>query len=199
MKRSLRTTVLVVSTFLLVGMVAGCSGGDSADAGSTPVAKVAPGKAAAGDASATSAPAVAGKATYLSDIPLAHDLTTVSPLNGAVKINGQEFQNATYANVSCQLSSTWDYDLNRSYKQMTATAGLGDGSPAEEKVKFSFRGDGKDLGSADVTLGVPVPVTVNLDGILRLQIQVDHAISNFCTPATQLGSYAALGDPSLIK
>lgn len=195
MKRSLRSALFAVSAvMLLVGLTA-CSGDDSGS-GSTPVAKVAAGE----DGSTTTTIAVvAGKATYLADIPLAFDTSTIAPVNGPVKINTQTFQNSTYSNLGCSLGGTWDYDLNRGYKQLTATAGVSDGSPATDKVTFSFSGDGRELGRADVTLGTPVPVTLNVDGVLRLSVQVSHTLGTFCVEATQVGTYATLGDPTLTK
>jgi len=195
MKRSLRPVVFAVSgVMLLLGLTA-CSGEEPAS-GSTPVAKVAPGEDAA---ASSTVPVVAGKATYLSDVPLAFDTSTISPVNGPVKINTQTFQNSTFSNLGCSLGGTWDYDLNRGYKQLTATAGVSDGSPATDKVTCSFTGDGRDLGRAEVTLGTPVPVTLNVDGVLRLSVQVGHSLGTFCVEATQVGTYAALGDPTLTK
>lgn len=194
MKRSLRPVLLAVSVVMLLLGLTACSGEESS--GSTPVAKVAPSK---DGTTSTSAPIVAGKATYLSDIPLAFDTATISPVNGPVKINTQTFQNSTYSNLGCMLGGSWDYDLNRGYKQLTATAGVSDGSPAEDKVTFTFTGDGRELGRTDVSLGTPAPVTLNVEGVLRLSVEVGHSLGTFCVEATQVETYAALGDPTLTK
>jgi len=195
MKRSFRPALLAVPVVMLLLGITACSGEEPAS-GSTPVAKVATDKEAT---TSTVAPVVAGKATYLSDIPLAFDTSTISPVNGPVKINTQTFQNGTYSNLGCMLGGSWDYDLNRGYKQLTATAGVSDGSPAEDKVTFTFTGDGRELGRADVTLGTPVPVTLNVDGVLRLSVEVGHSLGTFCVQSSQVGTYAALGDPTLTK
>jgi hypothetical protein len=65
-----------------------------------------------------------------------------------------------------------DYVLSRSYGTLTTTVGQRDDSvQTGDKYRFSFFADDVLKKVVDVPFGTSVPVTLDLEGVLRLRVQ----------------------------
>jgi hypothetical protein len=64
------------------------------------------------------------------------------------------------------------YDIGRGYREFRATAGIQDDSPSGSTAKFQIYGDGRLLYDKTLTLGDSDEVSVDITGVLRLQLWV---------------------------
>ncbi len=186
MKATLR--FLVVPLFALVVVACGNPQQVKSDVGSSGA-----GVSAAASAAATTTTVVAKpKTTALADIGVVAG--TAPTTSGTVKINGAVLDDTVYGWACSQ--PVLNYDLNRGYVSLTATAGVDDGSIATDTVTFTYTADGAPIGSSVVKVGTTAPVTLNVSNVLRLSITV--TTSNMaCETGTGTGTHYALGNAQL--
>lgn len=130
-------------------------------------------------------------------------LDELDPVNGGyeydekevVMIAGKSYPHAIADDTDCyELEGRVEYNLGKGYRQLTATAGVGDNtSNADIVVHMEIYGDGRRLFESDLILGKPVPVDVNVSNVLRLKIQWQIAQDG----DSCYGNYVVLGDPML--
>ena len=141
--------------------------GDSTTSAASPSASDSAGNAAAG-------PSVSGLGT----VSLV-DLTAVSGSfdNGdkSPTVDGKsqlQALSATLDSCSNTVSGDAQYNLGREYTQLTAELGVDDNSAVQTTApSVEIDGDGLKLGVWTPTLGKPADITVNVTGVLRLDIK----------------------------
>nr|WP_232292128.1 protein kinase [Frankia sp. QA3] len=67
-----------------------------------------------------------------------------------------------------------EYDLGRHYRQLRTTIGLSDDSDSDAVYEVQIDGDGRQLADTTVRLGSPVPIDLDMSGILRLRFVITH-------------------------
>jgi hypothetical protein len=186
MKATLR--FLVVPLFALVAVACGSPQQVKSDAGSSAGVSA---SAAGAAATTTTAPPTA-KTTALADLD---QVAGSDPApSGTVKINGAVLDDTIYG-WACG-PSTINYDLNRSYTSLTATAGVDDNSIATDTVTFTFTADGNQIGSSVVKLGTSAPVQLNVANVLRLAVTIAPT-ATACDSGIGIGTHYALGNAQL--
>lgn len=137
-----------------------------------------------------------GKARALGDLTSIGSAQT--PQRGSVKIDTKVYESSVYASFGCRVQSVWDFDLNREYTTLTATAGVDDYAIAEDEVNVKFFVDGQQRGETTVKLGVAQPVQVDVTNGLRLRVEANRN-SAACDPTTGYSTNVALADAKLTK
>ncbi len=147
---------------------------------------------------APSAPAqkAAPKGTALGDLVSVGGAE--QPQRGSIKIDTKVQENSLYVGFGCRTGSAWEFDLNREYTKLTATAGVDDYSVADDEVTVKFLVDGRDVGQATAKLGAPSPVEVDVTNGLRLRIEASRS-TPACIPSTGYSTVFALANASLSK
>lgn len=118
-----------------------------------------------------------------------------APSVGSVTMNGKDYVHSVYFSTSWlstgdARSSQWD--LGRHFRTFTALAGVADSSSNGEVVRMEVIGDGKILWANDMTLGVTKPVSVNVTGVLRLELRTTRTRTG-----SGDGALPAFGDAQL--
>ena len=113
--------------------------------------------------------AQAGGSVFLSELAPVEG----SCRSGAAAVNAVPMPNS----LSCgpgyrEEGSTTVYLLNRRARLMSGTLGVDDTGPADAAVHVVITGDGKPLAEGDITYANPVPFTIDVTGVLRLEIIV---------------------------
>jgi NPCBM/NEW2 domain len=187
MKATLR--FLVVPLFALVAVACGNPQQVKSDVGSSGTGV----SAAAAAATTTTTPApTKAKTTALGDLDEVAG-SDIAP-SGTVKINGAVLDDSIYG-WACG-PSTLNFDLNRAYTTLTATAGVDDNSMATDSVTFTFTADGNQIGSSVVKLGTSAPVQLNVANVLRLGITI-ASTATACDSGIGFGTHFALGNAQL--
>jgi len=190
MNRSLRR--LAAPTLALL-IAAGCGGVQQVNTSSPGApAKV----AAVAEAAPTTAKVAAPATTPLGDLQSLGSADR--PVRGTLKINGTVYDNTIYSNLGCTAGTNWEFDLNRAYKKLNAVVGVDDGSLPDDNVTVKVKADGKDIGQASAKLGVPAPIEVNLDGVLRLRVEITRQGAG-CINEIGYGTNIAFADAKLTK
>jgi hypothetical protein len=188
MKATLR--FLVVPLFALVAVACGNPQQVKSDAGSSG-AGVSAAAAASTTTTSTTLPA-STKTTALKDLDVVAGSAPVS--SGTIKINGTVTDDTVYGWACTQ--PTLNYDLNRAYTTLTATAGVDDNSIATDQVTMTFTADGNTVGTSVVKLGTTAPVQLNVANVLRLSVAIKSS-GTTCDSGTGVGTHYALGNAQL--
>ncbi len=178
----------------LVVALASCGAGQETASGVENESAAAP--LAAPAAPAAPSQAAAPKGTALGDLVSVGGAEL--PQRGSIKIDTKVQDNSLYVGFGCRTASAWEFDLNREYKKLTATAGVDDYSIADDEVTVKFVVDGRDAGQATAKLGAPQPVDVDVTNGLRLRVEVSRS-SGACVPSTGYSTTFALASASLAK
>lgn len=98
----------------------------------------------------------------------------------------------------CKLSGTVSYNLGHNYTLLTGLLGIDDASP-DGKIAptVQFLGDGLSLATFTPKLGHPVQLSLNVGGVLRLEIK--WSLPTACVPlgSNPPGGYLVVGNASL--
>jgi Protein kinase domain/NPCBM/NEW2 domain/PASTA domain len=102
-----------------------------------------------------------------------------------VTMNGVPYAHAISAALPCNNGSatteSYQYDLGRHFRNLTSKVGLTDDSDNTAHVLLEVVVDGRKVFSKTTTLGKPVALSVDVTGVLRLQI--DATIINSGCPS----------------
>ncbi|WP_225943805.1 protein kinase domain-containing protein [Actinophytocola algeriensis] len=92
---------------------------------------------------------------------------------GASSLAGKTYLHSLNAEVDgCGSSGEVEYNLAKGFRQLTATTALDDTSEhAEAAVQLEIFADNRPVFSETVVLGTPIPIDLDLSGVLRLKIQ----------------------------
>ena len=106
---------------------------------------------------------------------------------GTATLDGQTYVHAITSGIQCSSntntnSTTIQYDLGRSYQQLSFKAGLTDDSDNQGVLQFVVLLDGRQIYSKRSTLGHPVTAKLDVTGGLRLEISA--ARTDACTYAS---------------
>jgi len=174
--------------------LASCGGGAGHEsaAGANPATEPLAAPAAPKAAAAPAAP----KGTALGDlVSIGSDEL---PQRGSIKIDTKVQENSLFTGFGCRAAASWEFDLNREYKKLTATAGVDDYSYADDEVNVKVLVDGRDVGQANVKLGAPQNIDVDVTNGLRLRIEATRN-SGRCVAATGYSTTVALANANLAK
>jgi serine/threonine protein kinase len=127
-------------------------------------------------------------ATYLADIGSLGDGPSTQP----VQISGTTYAHALSGQPYCNSSVTWEYDLGKSYRKLDGLVGLTDSSDSSATMRFEITADGRQVFATTAALGKPHRLSVDLTGVLRLQITTTSLTCG------NLNSSIAMGDPRLL-
>jgi hypothetical protein len=189
MKSTLR--FLVVPLIALVAVACGNPQQVKSDAGSSGAGVSAAAAASTTTTTSTTLPA-STKTTALADLDVVAGSPPVS--SGTIKINGAVTDDTIYGWACTQ--PTLNYDLNRAYTTLTATAGVDDNSIATDQVTMTFTADGANIGTSVVKLGTTAPVQLNVSNVLRLSVAITTT-GAACDSGTGAGTHFALGNAQL--
>jgi NPCBM/NEW2 domain-containing protein len=148
----------------------------SAGRGSTP-----PANGPSYSVSASSSTTPSGRATTEPHKPGASaskylaDLTPVSTYGGGYETGSAELNGANYLNsVTLDMnfgSISVAYNLERQWHLLNATVGLRDDSTQKDEYEFQVYADGRPIYSHLFTLGQSRHITLNIAGVLRLELK----------------------------
>ncbi|PIF04442.1 MAG: hypothetical protein CSA63_00775 [Propionibacterium sp.] len=88
------------------------------------------------------------------------------------RLNGKVYQNSLECQGQKEEPATGFWLLDRHAMVLTGTVGVDDRGDATATGKITFIGDGKPLGSYDVSYAKPKEVSLNVENVLRLEIHV---------------------------
>jgi hypothetical protein len=123
-------------------------------------------------------------------------LTSLTPVSGAFQstdtspaLGGKPQRQAIVQDLGCTASGDTQYNLAVGYSTFSAMVGLDDSSPdAKVDPTVEVDGDGRQLGTFTPTLGHPAQITLDVTGVLRMDIKwsyqrpVTYPIPITCTP-----------------
>ena len=114
--------------------------------------------------------------TFLADMtPVANGGYGVQ--TDSVTMNGTPYAHAVSMPLgTCSTQVSAQYDLGRHYRTLTAKVGLADSSDNTATVLFDVVVDGRKVYSKSTVLGKPLPLTIDVTGVLRLEI--DATLTN---------------------
>lgn len=187
-----KITRAALSAGILLAVLVGCGAPQQVDTGApaVPAAAVTP-KA---DAPTTTKPPAG---VPLSEVSVVGEGST--PSSGPIKMDAKVYEESVYQTLGCGAGFVWVFDLNRSYSKLQATVGYDDNAIADESSVVTFVGDnGANLGEVTVSLGKVMPVEINLNGALRLRVEVLRS-NGGCVAETGYSSTIALGDATLTR
>jgi len=131
-------------------------------------------------------------------------LDSVRPANGNwsgdvqnADIAGKNYLHALGARVEARSSTeVVEYNISKGFRRFTATAGIDDNAgDSSLKVQLEIFADGREIFNKPVPYGAPVPVDLDISGVLRLRIQYEGVSGNSqCCAA----SYLVLGTAELL-
>jgi hypothetical protein len=120
------------------------------------------------------------------------------PRRGAIKIATKIHDSAVYASFGCGNATAWEFDLDREYKQLTATIGLDDYSVTSDEAHVKVMVDDRVVSDNTVKFGQEQQISVDVTNGLRLRVEASRN-STTCNPTTGYSSNVALADPTLTK
>jgi hypothetical protein len=115
-----------------------------------------------------------------------------SLLNGTAQVNGNYYPNSIVLYLNPGPASV-EYNLGRQWKKLDMTLGLKDDSTGNQNVQFQLRADGRTIYTQIFTLGQSRHVTLNVSGVLRLELDAT-LVSNYAGPV-----YAVWGSANLLS
>jgi len=90
-----------------------------------------------------------------------------------------------------------EYNIAKGFRRFTATAGIDDNAgDSTLKMQLEIFADGRELFSKSVPYGSPVPIDLDISGVLRLRIQWEGVAGN--RQACCNASYLVLGTAELL-
>jgi hypothetical protein len=122
---------------------------------------------------------------------------------GTVSMNGQTFVHAIQAETACNANSNstqttmLQYDLGRKYQQLTMSVGLADDSDSAATVAFAVMLDGRQVFLESTSLGQPKPATIDVTGVLRLEISATRTDEHCSSWSDGPKATAVWADPQL--
>ena len=146
--------------------------------GSTPPAVDTTTPAAASSAPTTSTGSPTAAATKLAYLDTATD-TSQGVETGDAKVNSTVRPDSLYVEETClpnygyaDKTRNITYDLDRSNRRLRTVVGLRDDSSESASARMTVYGDGHRLAGADVSLGKPASLNVDVTGVLRLRLEL---------------------------
>ena len=135
--------------------------------------------------------------------PVLTYLDSMSPATGgwddqrASALSGKIYPHSVSSSVSsCYTGDRVEYNLSRGYRKLVATVGLDDNSPDDSLVmQLEIFADGRKVSATKVVYGKPIPLTVDVTGVLRLRVQWQPVAGGCRTDALVLGDGRLLGLP----
>jgi serine/threonine-protein kinase len=131
-------------------------------------------------------------------------LDSVSPASGDwsgnvknTDIAGKNYLHSLGSSVSQETGTTAvEYNISKGFRRFTATAGIDDNAnDSSLKMQLEIFADGREIFNKPVTYGTPVPVDLDISGVLRLRIQYEGVSGNNRCCQT---SYLVLGTAELL-
>jgi serine/threonine-protein kinase len=90
-----------------------------------------------------------------------------------------------------------EYNISKGFRRFTATAGIDDNAvDSSLKVQLEIFADGREIFNQPVPYGTPVPVDLDISGVLRLRIQWESVSGNRNSCCG--GNYLVLGTAELL-
>ncbi len=123
------------------------------------------------------------------------------PVNGSwddadatASIAGKQYLHSLGARIaSCNPGGEAEYNVSKGFRRLTTTASIEDNAEnAEITAQLEIFADGRKVMSKTIGYGKPVPVDVDLSGVLRLKFQW-RPVQEPCTE----GGYLVLGEATL--
>jgi hypothetical protein len=126
---------------------------------------------------------LAADATYLSD---EQTLNRSNWRDGTARVGGEIYLHSAFGRQgSCSGEAKQafaEYDLGRDYSRFTATLGLSDTNRrASHRVLFEVIVDGTQIHEVELTAGEAEPVDLDINGGLRLRLQVTFFADGACS------------------
>jgi hypothetical protein len=115
---------------------------------------------------------------------------------GSATMGGKTWTKA----VSCDSSSSGDsatWSVNNAAGEVTGTVGISDSESSGSSATMQILGDGRVLGSYNLTSGTPVEFTLKTPGVTTLTIVCSSPSGT--SPAIIVGDFSALGSSASIK
>jgi serine/threonine protein kinase len=111
-------------------------------------------------------------------------------------IAGKNYLHAVGSNVdSTTRTDLVEYNISKGFRRFTATAGIDDNATDSSlKMQLEIFADGREIFNKPVPYGTPVPVDLDISGVLRLRIQWESISGNGCCG----GNYLVLGTAELL-
>ncbi|WP_410618218.1 protein kinase domain-containing protein [Amycolatopsis sp. cmx-8-4] len=133
-------------------------------------------------------------------------LDSVHPASGSwsgnvtnTDIAGKNYLHALGSDVrSGTRTETVEYNISKGFRRFTATAGIDDNAgDSSLKMQLEVFADGREIFNKPVTFGAPVPIDLDISGVLRLRIQYEAVSGAECctTNYLVLGTAELLGLP----
>jgi serine/threonine-protein kinase len=134
---------------------------------------------------------------YLDEIRPVNGGWTYSDSGGTASMAGKTYLHSLGAYVGdCSSPHSVEYNLSKGFRQVTATTAIDDNSEnAETVAQLEIFADNRPVFSETVTLGTPVPITLDLSGVLRLKIQWSTVRGNCSDNVLALGEATLFGLP----
>ncbi|OXM70613.1 protein kinase domain-containing protein [Amycolatopsis vastitatis] len=132
-------------------------------------------------------------------------LDSVHPASGQwnsgiqnTNIAGKNYLHAVGSEVEANTDiQSVEYNIAKGFRRLTATAGLDDNAvDSTLKMQLEIFADGRQVFSKPVPYGTPVPIDLDISGVLRLKIQWEGVSGN--RSACCSGSYLVLGTAELL-
>lgn len=129
-------------------------------------------------------------------------LDSVDPASGDwsggenADIAGKNYLHVLAAQVYSTMSSqAVEYNISKGFRRFTATAGIND-SAADSSLKMQLEifADGREVFNKPVVYGTPLPIDIDVSGVLRLRFQYEGVSGRGCCPR----SYLVLGTAELL-
>jgi serine/threonine protein kinase len=111
------------------------------------------------------------------------------------QLGGTTFTHSVSSQVgSCSNTDFVEYNVSKGFRRLVGTGGIDDNSrDSSFRVLLEVYADGRSVFNQTVAFGKPVPIDVDLSGVLRLKIQW-QGVSKSCP----YGNNIALGEPKLL-
>ena len=172
---------------------------DSIQQGAEPgtVVEQTPAAGEALDGQITLTVAQAAMQVYLDELRSVNGGWTYSNGGGTSSMAGKTYLHSLGAYVGrCNSSNSVEYNLSKGFRQLTATTAIDDNSEnAETVAQLEIFADNRPVFSETVTFGKPIPITLDLSGVLRLKIQWSTVRGNCSDNVLAIGEATLFGLP----
>ena len=118
---------------------------------------------------------------------------------GEASVNGDFLQDSLMATPSSNYPCVMEYDFGRDWKSLKFTAGIGDDSPSDTKVRIEVFADGKELLNKQVAFAETSDIDLDVTDVLRLRIQVTWLQGDpYYDTTAVLGNLRRIGSPDSV-
>ncbi|HEY3466187.1 MAG TPA: protein kinase [Amycolatopsis sp.] len=113
-------------------------------------------------------------------------------------IAGKNYLHAVGADVYYGTSAQGvEYNISKGFRRFTATAGIDDNAvDSSLKMQLEIFADGREVFTKPVPYGTPIPIDLDISGVLRLRIQWEAVSGNRARCCS--GNYLVLGTAELL-